>query len=75
MNAFIFRLIFWGFIIAMGSQTGFGIFDMRDKMRTLDLEQVSEPWPTLKPAPYVDHSVNPYEQKKTSVSLGKILGL
>jgi hypothetical protein len=49
---------------AIGNQTGFGIFDMRDKMRELALEKISKPWHKLKPAQYVDHSVNPYATKK-----------
>ncbi len=59
----LFRLIFWGLFLAIGTQTGFGIHAMQAKMRELALRQVAKPWPTLKAVPSVDHTVNPYERK------------
>lgn len=60
MTSLLFRLVFWKLMIAIGSQTGYGIYKMRDKMRELTLKRVAEPWPQLEAVPPVDHTVNPY---------------
>ena len=72
--SYLFRLIFWGLFLAIGSQTGFGVTAMQAKMRELTLKQVAKPWPTLEAVPSVDHTVNPYERKQHRVRLSNIFG-
>jgi len=62
MLSIFLRLIFWGLIIAVGTQTGFGIMKMRDKMREVALKKMAEPWPELPVMPQVDHSKAAYKK-------------